>query len=226
MSDNANNQSGQQSTAQQQTQQPDTTPQAAASQTPQQQGAANNAQSAVDMAAIEKAAQERAERAAATVVKDMLKQQGLDDEAIKTMLKEYKDKQVTPEQALKALEKEKEVGFAERDRKIAEYERRDILRGHGLTDAEDIEVMSIRIERLMTKEKDFATAAKEYFEKNPRPDKPPATAVPGVSGNTPLTATEQEQLNAQYKQAIKNRDSGLMAKLISVAQSKGITLKE
>lgn len=55
----------------------------------------------VDMEAINKAAEARAERAAQTVVKDMLKQSGLDDVAIKGVLDDWKAKQTTPEQEIK-----------------------------------------------------------------------------------------------------------------------------
>lgn len=54
----------------------------------------------VDMEAINKAAEARAERAAQAVVKDMLTKQGLDDEAIQGVLADWKSKQKTPAQML------------------------------------------------------------------------------------------------------------------------------
>lgn len=55
----------------------------------------------VDMDAINRAAEARAEQAAQGVVKDMLARQGLDDESIKGVLAEWRAKQPNPEAELK-----------------------------------------------------------------------------------------------------------------------------
>jgi len=217
-------------TNQQTTAQPPVPPTAPPPVTPPQAGdtstqTAPTAPVTVDMAQIEKTAQERAERAAQAVVKEMLTKQGLDEATVKALVAEYKEKLVTPEQAVQNLTKERDEGFAERDGKIAMYEQREILRGHGLSDAEEIEIMSIRIERLMTSDKDFAASAKDYFEKNPLPTKPPATVVPGVTGNDPMTKTEADELQAKYTEAQKNNDSTELVRLIRIAAGKGVTLK-
>lgn len=77
----------------------------------------------VDMEALNKAAELRAERAAQTAVRETLKQQGLDDEAIKGVLAEWKAKQTTPEQELKLRDETigdlKQQLEAERQEKVA-----------------------------------------------------------------------------------------------------------
>jgi len=213
--------------------QPETTPQAPVQQPQAPQQAVQTPtqpqpQQTVDMTQIEKAAQERAERAAQAAVKDMLKQQGLDDGTVKQMLAEFKAKQVTPEQTIKDLTKD----VADRDSEIAMYKQREILRGHGMTDVEEIEIMMIRIERLITDQKDFEAAAKEYFDAKqeqqaaqPQQQKPPATVVPGVTGNAPMTATEQDEYTAKYKQAVKDRNTAEMSRLTRLAAEKGIILR-
>lgn len=177
--------------------------------------AAQNAPTAVNVdidsivsQAAAKAA-ELAEKKNESVFKSMLQQSGLDDAAIQSMLAEYKAKQVTPEQTIQQLNGD----IAARDAQITAFQRRDILRGHGLTDAEEIEVMGIRIERLVTEGKDFAAAAQEYFTANPRPTKPPASLMFGGAGQTPMTQTNDldayKKLSPQDKIKFKQENPTL-----------------
>lgn len=151
-----------------------------ASQPVQTQSTAVN----VDMAVIEQKAQERAERAAQAVVRDMLKQSGLNDAAIQTMIAEWKSKQISPEETIAQLTRERDDGFAERDAKITAYEREKILRSYGLSDNEDVEVYGIRIERLITDGKDFEQAAAEYFKVHPIAPPVDTTAKPPMWGGS------------------------------------------
>jgi len=140
----------------------------------------------VDMALIEQTAQTRADRAARSVVKDMLRQAGLDDSSISSMLAEYKAKQATPEQTIQALTKERDEGFKARDAELATLKQEKILRGHGINDDEDIILYSIRIKMHTAPEIPFEQAAKEYFEAHPQPKKVPASAIFGGTGKTPI----------------------------------------
>ena len=179
----------------------------------------------VDMTVIEQKAQERAERAAQAAVRNMLEQAGFGGSELKSMLDEYKAKQVTPEQTIQQLTSERDSGFATRDAEIATLKQEKILRGYGFTDDEEVTVYGIRINQLVTTEKDFATAAKEYFEANPRPTKPPASLKFNGSGHQPMTATEEDALAVQYKQAVKDRNTAEMSRLTRLSAEKGIILK-
>lgn len=145
-------------------------------------------------------ATEAAEKKMEAVFKSMLQQQGLDTSTINEMTKDWKEKHSTPEDTIRQLqglvqaEQEKNATIqqqyqselqAERE-KTASFLQEGILRGHGLTDAEDISVFRIRINQLVTDEKPFEAAAKEYFEAHPRPTKVPASATFNGSGNTPI----------------------------------------
>lgn len=138
----------------------------------------------VDMEAINKAAEARAERAAQAVVRDMLKQSGLDDAAIQTMTAEWKSKQISPNETIAQLTKERDDGFAERDAKITGYEQEKILRSYGLTDNEDVEIYGIRINRLISDSKDFEQAAAEYFKAHPAATPMDATTKPPMWGGS------------------------------------------
>lgn len=59
----------------------------------------------------------------------------------------------------------------------ARYKKEKVLNQHGITDNEDIEIYSIRIERLTNDEKDFTQAAAEYFQANPVGKKAPVMST-------------------------------------------------
>ena len=71
---------------------------------------------------------------------------------------------------------------------ITGYEQREILRGHGLTDPEDLEIYAIRIGKLTNDEIDFKGAADIYFTKHPftkpeeKPKPPTGALMPGYVG--------------------------------------------
>lgn len=179
----------------------------------------------VDMATIEQKAQERAERAATAVVKDMLKQSGLDDAAIQTMLADWKSKQTTPEDTIKQLQGD----VAARDAKIAEYERYKVMQSHGFSDKdeqskEDWARYEARISQIAVDGKTFEQAAQEYFEAHPRKPKASASATNSGTGRTSMTATELDSLKADYEKAAKRGDSAKMAELHIIAKQKGFTL--
>jgi hypothetical protein len=178
----------------------------------------------VDINAItaqaEAKATEAAEKKMEAVFKSMLQQQGLDAESISKMTSEWRAKQATPESEIKRLGDE----LAAERSKIASYEKAAVLRAHGLTDLEDIEVMTIRIDRLVTDDKDFSATAAEYFTANPRPTKLPATIVPGVAGFTPMSASESDILKAEYQKAAKSGNRTELSRLIRIAAEKGVSL--
>lgn len=132
-------------------------------------------------------ASEAQEKKMDAVFKSMLKQSGLDDAAIQTMLAEYKAKQITPEQTIAQLTKERDDGFAARDAELTALKQEKILRSHGLTDDEDIEIYGIRIGKLVTDGKTFEQAAAEYFEAHPRKQKASANATNSGTGRTSMT---------------------------------------
>ena len=72
--------------------------------------------------------------------------------------------------------------------RIADYERKEVLLGHGLSDPEDLEIYSIRIGKLTDDKTDFKGAAEAYFKDHPYtkaedPQKPPPGALlPGYVG--------------------------------------------
>jgi len=66
--------------------------------------------------------------------------------------------------------------------RIADYERKEVLLGHGLSDPEDLEIYSIRIGKLTDDKTDFKGAADAYFKEHPYPkpdgfNKPPPNAL-------------------------------------------------
>jgi len=126
-----------------------------------------NVQTPVDTNAIvsqaEQKAIEAAEKKMMGVFKSMLEQSGLDPETINKMATEWKEKQITPDMIIQ----EKDKRIAELEDYKSTNEKHKIVQSYQVTDPEDIEIYSIRIDKLVTKEKDFATTAKEYFEKNP-----------------------------------------------------------
>lgn len=193
-------------------------------------GAAQTAQqpATVDINAIvSQAAQKAAEIASEAqekkmdaVFKSMLKQSGLDDAAIQTMLADWKSKQTTPEDTIKQLQGD----VALRDAELTALKQEKILRSHGLTDDEDIEIYGIRINKLVTDGKTFEQAAQEYFEAHPRKQKASASATNSGTGRTSMTATELDSLKADYEKACKRGDSAKMAELHIIAKQKGFTL--
>jgi len=133
---------------------------------------------------------EAAEKKMEAVFKSMLEQKGFDTETISQMTAEWKSKQVTPDMKIQELENQLK---AERD-KNTKYEKTELLKQYHVTDAEDIEVMIIRLDRMVTDQKDFATSAKEYFTAHPRSPTPPAQVLTGLAGNAPMaTITEKDQ---------------------------------
>ena len=72
--------------------------------------------------------------------------------------------------------------------RIADYERKEVLIGHGLSDPEDLELYSIRIGKLTDDKTDFKGAADAYFKDHPYtkaddPAKsPPGALLPGYVG--------------------------------------------
>lgn len=158
----------------------------------------------VDMEAINKAAEQRAERAAQTVVKDMLKQQGLDDEAIKGVLADWKSKQTTPEQALAA---EKEKTAAAEARAIASEEK-TIALSKGVPIGSTDEATTEKVTACMTLAKSYVTAdvtfdvALEKALKIIRFEAEKTTPKPmwGGSGKNPTgtALTEKEIIKRKY----------------------------
>ena len=72
--------------------------------------------------------------------------------------------------------------------RIADYERKEVLLGHGLSDPEDLEIYSIRIGKLTDDKTDFKGAAEAYFKDHPYknaenpPKSPPGALLPGYVG--------------------------------------------
>ena len=157
-----------------------------------------NVQTPVDTNAIvsqaEQKAVEAAEKKMEAVFKSMLSQQGLDSESINAMTAEWKAKQVTPDMQIQELQNK----LAESNAKIATFEKHTTIQSYGVTDPEDIEVLSIRIDRLVTDKKDFKTVAKEYFDKHPyqnanEPDKEPPPKGALYIGSTPNNNKNNKQ---------------------------------
>lgn len=145
----------------------------------------------VDMAAIlsqiDSKVSEILDKKADGVMRSMLKEKGFDDDTIKSIVAEHKAKQVTPEQRLAQIEKERDDGFAARDAELTALKQEKILRSHGLTDDEDIEIYGIRIGKLVTDGKTFEQAAAEYFEAHPHKQKASASATNSGTGRTSMT---------------------------------------
>lgn len=198
--------------------------QATSSQTETTQPQAVN----VDMAVIEQKAQERAERAAQTVVKDMLKQQGLDDTAIQEMLTEYKAKQTTPEQELQ--KRDETIGTLQQQLENERQEKIALSKG-----------VPLGIEDEATKEKVNAclTLAKSYISDDvafdvaldkalkvigfeQRQQAPPPMYA--GAGKIQVSATEAETIINNFKEASKNGNSAEMSRLTRLAHEKKVKL--
>ncbi|MCL2096939.1 MAG: hypothetical protein FWH10_08560 [Oscillospiraceae bacterium] len=135
-------------------------------------------------------AMEAAEKKMEAVFKSILEQKGLDAESIKKMTDEWRANQVTPEQTIQTLQGE----LAKTQSEITDYKDSDILRGHGMTDPEEVAIMLIRIRQIASKKgEDFAPVADEYFKAHPYQKRPAAAAVPGVTGFTPMSPQKNEK---------------------------------
>lgn len=109
---------------------------------------------AVDMEAIQRAAEARAERAAQAAVKDMLKQQGLDDAAVKTMLDEWKAKQTTPEQELR--QRDETIGTLQQQLDAERQEKSALAKGVPIGATDD--ATKAKVSACMTLAKSYMTA--------------------------------------------------------------------
>jgi len=176
----------------------------------------------IDMQQIDRVAQARAERAAKTVMTDMLKQQGIDDpEAIKQIIAEWKSKQKTPDQELMEL---KDALAAEKA-KLAEITEISTIKEHGISDPEEIALYRIRINQLAKEGDAFADVANEYFKKNAHIiEKPKVTVSFGGTGKTPMTQSETDSMIDAWNNAIKGKDTAMMSMLTRRADEKGIKL--
>jgi hypothetical protein len=101
-------------------------------------------------------------------------------------------------EAVNASLSEKDNEIAALNAKLTASERANVLREYGVSGAE-LAVLTAGISTLMTDEKDFSAAAKEYFEAHPRPknEKPKPQLAGGGMGNTPAPKGEitKEQFN-------------------------------
>lgn len=192
---------------------PTPTPTPAVSTPPQ---AANVDIDAIVSKAADKAAEVAQSRMEGTF-KSMLKQSGLDADTIAKITAEWQAKQVTPEQTIAQLQGD----VSARDVELAALKQEKILRNHGLTDDEDIEVYGIRINKLVTDGKTFEQAAQEYFEAHPRKQKASASATNSGTGRTSMTATELDNLKADYEKARKQNNSAKMVEIRMLAKQKG-----
>lgn len=165
----------------------------------------------------ESKAAEAAEKKMTAVFQSMLEQQGLDKAAIATMTAEWKAKQVTPEQQIKAAQDAAAAAQA----KVEAYEQDVTLSKKEIPSAFQ-NLVKFEAKQLMTDGVDFAAAVDLYIAANPLPAMPPAFAT-GDPKKLP-NATEAEQIKEQYKAAAKNRDSAEMARITRIANSKGIPL--
>lgn len=94
---------------------------------------------------------------------------GMPDEAELTAFRAWKDSQQTEKDRVNALTKERDTANETANAATAKAEqlaREIVLYKRGITDAEDIEYYAYRIGKLVTKDKDFAKAAEEYFKEN------------------------------------------------------------
>ena len=111
---------------------PATTPTAAVNTPPQA--------ATVDIESLNRIAENRAERAAQAAVRDTLKQQGFDDEAIKEMVADWKSKKKTPEQVL--AEKEAALQAAEQEKSTLETKIAVMSKGIPAEDVDDYLAMA------------------------------------------------------------------------------------
>lgn len=172
----------------------------------------------VDMEAINRAAEQRAERAAQTVVKDMLTKQGLDDNTIQEVLKDWKAKQTTPEDELIRERADHAKTLAENTK----LKQEKILKNHGINDDEEINVYSIRINQLVTDGKDFETTAKEYFENHPVQQTPPPfyTGEGKTVVNSGVTLEDYRKKNYEEKLQFKKEHPELFKKFDEMIRNK------
>lgn len=186
----------------------------------------------VDMEAINKAAEARAERAAQAAVKDMLKQQGLDDAAVKTMLDEWKAKQTTPEQIIK--QRDEAIGTLQQQLDTERQEKTALAKGIPL--ATDDETTKSKVAACMTLAKSYVSAdvpfeaaldkALQIISFAPAAPEKPETKPPmwGGAGTKPVGNSEIDAMRAEYATAQKNRDGARMSFLVRKAQEKNIPL--
>lgn len=200
--------------------------------TPIQAAQTPTAAVSVDMEAINKAAEARAERAAQAAVKDMLKQQGLDDTAVKAMLDEWKSKQTTPEQELKR--RDETIGTLQQQLDAERQEKAALAKGIPLT-TED-ETMKAKVAACMTLAKSYVSAdvpfetaldkALQIISFAPAAPEKPGVKPPmwGGAGSKPIASSEIDAMRAEYATAQKNRDGARMSFLVRKAQEKNIPL--
>lgn len=162
-------------------------------------------------------AAEAAEKKMTAVFQSMLEQHGLDKAAISTMTAEWKEKQVTPEQQIKAAQE----AAAAAQEEVENYKQAEVLSKKEIPTAFQ-KLVKFEAKQLMTDGVDFAAAVDLYIAANPLPAMPPAFAT-GDPKKVP-NATDAEQIKEQYKAAAKNRDSAEMARITRIANSKGIPL--
>lgn len=171
----------------------------------------------VDMSLIEQKAAERAERAAQAVVRDMLKQSGLDDDAIKKMLDEYKAKQVTPEMEMKQLKDELKASKAE----VAQMRQLDFLKGKGI-DVEELDFYQFKAAKI-SKETGvtFEEAAEKYIAERPAFKRPPEFHVGGgKAAMQTMTVEEYKKLGYDDRFKLKQENPTLFEKLQSALKGK------
>lgn len=169
----------------------------------------------VDIQAILKQAEEKANQVAETkadaVMKSMLKQQGLDDENIKTMLAEWKSNQVTPEQTIQELQTKLELA----NKKETELTQREIalLKGVPLNSQEETE--KEKVNACLTLAKSYVSETVTFetaldkalnvisFENQTKKEvKEPYAGAGRKSLNTVLT-TEKEKALEEIKKKMK-----------------------
>lgn len=197
--------------------------------TPVQAAPTSTAAVSVDMEAINKAAEARAERAAQAAVKDMLKQQGLDDTAVKAMLDEWKAKQTTPEQELK--QRDETINTLQAQLESERQEKTALAKGIPLN--ADDEATKAKVAACLTLAKSYVAADVPFeaaldkalqivsFTQPTHESKPPMWAG---TGTKPISNTEAEQMKAEYAAAVKARDGARMSYLVRKAQEKKILL--
>ena len=154
----------------------------------------------------EQKAVEAAEKKMEAVFKSMLQQQGLDADSINKMTVEWKAKQVTPDMQIQELQQQLEQERIAR----TTLEKHTAVQSQGITDPEDVEYICFKVDKRVTKTKDFKTALAEYLEEHPykksgeeEPEKPPVGALYlGTKGNK---TNQKEKPPVNYTQALFGR---------------------
>lgn len=128
---------------------------------------------------------------------------GMPDETELAAFRSWKESQKTEQERWNTLTSERDTAITELNTAKAELEqmkREKILSENGVSD-EDVEYYSFKIGKLVTEDKDFSTAAEEFFKNNPQ--KSVRIDMSGGFGGGKGKPTANETMNALLRGARK-----------------------